>query len=129
MNPITTALEKNKYTKVVSILFNARTNAHIMHLQTKSYAQHIALNEYYSGVLDLADKFAESAQGTQGILQGYILGDVVNTQPSAFIKSVMMELLKCRAYFDSKTEGHLIQLIDDMVELHTSTVYKLDNLK
>lgn len=39
-NLATTLLGKAKYTKVVSLLFNARTNAHIAHLQTKSYAAH-----------------------------------------------------------------------------------------
>ena len=48
--------EKHAY--VVSTLFNARTNAHIAHLQTKSYARHIALGDFYDGVLDIADKFA-----------------------------------------------------------------------
>jgi len=36
----TLSLNPNKYTKVVSLLFNLRTNVHIAHLQTKSYAAH-----------------------------------------------------------------------------------------
>lgn len=118
----------NKYTEVVSILFNARTNMHIAHLQTKLYSAHKALDEYYNGVLDLADSFAESSQGTQGILTGYSLGTLA-LDPIPFIESTMGKLLDLRSQFDLKTEGHLIQLIDDMVELHTTTLYKLKNLK
>lgn len=119
----------NKYAQVVSILFNARTNAHILHLQSKSFSQHKALDEYYSALPDLADSFAESAQGTQGILTGYSLGELYQGDPISFVQSTLDSLLKLRAQFDVKTEGHLIQLIDDMVELHTSTLYKLKNLK
>ena len=62
MTNITNLLGKAKYTKLVSLLFNARTNAHIAHLQTKSYAAHNALYDLYSGILDIADKIAESSQ-------------------------------------------------------------------
>ena len=56
----TLSLNQNKYTKVVSLLFNARTNAHIAHLQTRSFAQHKALDEFYNGILDIADRFCRS---------------------------------------------------------------------
>lgn len=128
-NPLTIALSKNKYTSVVSLLFNARTNAHIAHLQTKSYATHKALNEFYDAVVDIADSFAESAQGTQGILQGYTLGNLHTGDITILLHANHAELLKLRGQFDAKTEGHLIQIIDDAVELYTSTIYKLKFLK
>lgn len=71
----TLSLNQNKYTKVVSLLFNARTNAHIAHLQTRSFAQHKALDESYKGLLDIADSFAEASQ-LNGILTGYTLGNL-----------------------------------------------------
>lgn len=119
-------LNKNKYVAVISLLFNARTNAHIAHLQTKSYAAHKALDDFYTEVVDLADRFAESAQGTQGILTGYTLGNLNTGDIVDFIKSQMTELLTLRSQF---TEGHLVQIIDDCVELYSSTIYKLTNLK
>ena len=33
--------------------FHARTNAHILHLQTRSYATHVALNEFYDEIVTL----------------------------------------------------------------------------
>lgn len=32
--------------------FHARTNAHVLHLTTRSFAAHKALNEFYDGVVD-----------------------------------------------------------------------------
>lgn len=121
-----TLLGKAKYTKVVSLLFNARTNAHIAHLQTKSYAQHVALNSLYDGLLDIADKFAESAQGTQGILNGYTLGTLWSGDVITNIENLHNELSGMKKEF---TEGHLLQIFDDATELTSTTLYKLKNLK
>lgn len=126
MTNLTTLLGKAKYTKLVSLLFNARTNAHIAHLQTKSYAQHIALNDLYEGILDIADKFAESAQGTQGILNGYTLGTLWSGDVIASVENLHNEITNMKKEF---TEGHLLQLIDDLTELTATTLYKLKNLK
>jgi len=126
MTNITNLLGKAKYTKLVSLLFNARTNAHIAHLQTKSYAQHIALNELYEGILDIADSFAESAQGTQGILNGYTLGTLWSGDVISNVESLHNEISGMKKEF---TEGHLLQLIDDATELTATVLYKLKNLR
>lgn len=116
----------SKYAQVVSLLFNARTNAHIAHLQTTSYAAHKALDDFYTEVVDIADRFAESAQGTQGILTGYTIGTLNSGDIISFLKSQHQEILRLRSQF---TEGHLVQILDDAVELYTSTIYKLSFLK
>ena len=126
MTNITNLLGKAKYTKLVSLLFNARTNAHIAHLQTKSYAQHIALNELYEGILGIADSFAESAQGTQGILNGYTLGTLWSGDVISNVESLHNEISGMKKEF---TEGHLLQLIDDATELTATVLYKLKNLR
>mgnify|MGYP003435067517 FL=1 len=126
-NPIVKALGGNKYTQVVNLLFNARTNTHILHLQSRSYAQHVALNEFYSGILDIADSFAEASMGVTGsILTGFDLGKLNTQEPSAYLKSQLQELLSLRNQFK---EGDLVQLIDDASELFHSTIYKLTFLK
>lgn len=57
--------------KFLSTLFHSRTQAHILHLQTSSFAGHKALNAYYDGIVPLVDKYAESYQGKYGIVKGY----------------------------------------------------------
>lgn len=49
--------------KFVGVLFVSRNVAHQMHLKTDSYAQHKALEEFYTQIIDLADTFAEQFQG------------------------------------------------------------------
>ena len=54
--------------KAIGIMFMSRTLSHMSHLQTKSYAEHKALNKFYDEIVDLADDLAEAAQGQYGIL-------------------------------------------------------------
>ena len=52
----------------VGHLFLARDVTHSVHLNTRSYAKHVALNEFYDAIVDLADKFAEAYQGRHGLV-------------------------------------------------------------
>ncbi len=47
----------------VQTLLHAATNAHILHWQSKSYAEHVALGEFYSELPELVDQLAEAIMG------------------------------------------------------------------
>lgn len=49
--------------ETVAKLMQARTVAHVMHLDEDNYARHIALGEFYEGVGGLTDDIAETMQG------------------------------------------------------------------
>jgi len=57
------------FVDIVSGILHSRTQIHIYHLQTKSFAVHKALNDYYDGVVDLFDGLVESYQGKHGIFR------------------------------------------------------------
>lgn len=51
--------------------FNARTQAHVLHLAAKgagAFAEHTALGEFYEGIIGVVDTFAEAYQGMSGEL-------------------------------------------------------------
>ena len=113
----------------VSTLFASRTQAHIFHLQTPSFAQHSALGAYYDGIIDLVDPFIESYQGKYGIVRGY-------SSPATFREDddtikyfeglvKYVELSRERLPQDS----YLQNQVDTIVELIQSTLYKLKNLR
>ncbi|NBN88337.1 MAG: hypothetical protein EBV32_04525 [Proteobacteria bacterium] len=52
----------------VGHLFLARDVAHSVHLNTRSFAKHKALQEFYEGIVGLADDFAEAYQGRHGLI-------------------------------------------------------------
>lgn len=64
--------------------------------------------------------------GTQGILNGYTLGNLWTGEAIGNIETLHNELSGTKKEF---TEGHLLQLIDDATELTSTTLYKLKNLK
>ena len=57
--------------ELVARCFAARTATHFAHLITGSYAQHMALGEFYDAVAASADEFVECYQGVFGKLAGF----------------------------------------------------------
>jgi hypothetical protein len=49
------------FTEMISLILHSRTQIHILHLQTKSFAEHKVLNEYYDEIGDLVDGLVESS--------------------------------------------------------------------
>ena len=47
----------------VGMLFLGRDVAHSVHLNTRSFSKHMALNTFYNEVVELADGFTEAYQG------------------------------------------------------------------
>lgn len=111
----------------MSMLFELRNNAHIAHLQTNSFAAHKALNELYDGIVDAADAYAEAYQSQFGIITGYTCGTIMeNCDCVSYINQC---ITKTNAYRATVSEGYLQQLIDNILELLHTTIYKLKFLK
>ena len=47
----------------MGLLFLGRDVAHSVHLNTRSFSKHSALNTFYDSIIDHADAFAEAYQG------------------------------------------------------------------
>lgn len=107
-------------------LFHSRTNVHVMHLRTRSYAAHKALNEYYDGIVGLTDDLAESYQGRNGIQDYPELPYKQESDPVMALKSLRRYIDDNRLLMCSHTE--IQNKIDEIVELLNSTLYKLENL-
>ena len=118
------------FTQLVSKLLHSRNQVHIFHLQTKSYAEHIALNDYYDGVLGLFDGLIESYQGKHGIISNYKCDGFDNYKSG---EQVINYLKKLDGDIDtlrkSVKESYLQNQIDTIQELINSTLYKLRFLK
>lgn len=118
--------------KLILMLFHARTQAHVWHLQVtpKALAPHLALNEFYDDVVGITDRLAESYQGKYGIIQHEKVGLSVDNfrdvqQIITYLKIKVEYVEKCREGFK---DGYLQQIIDEIIELFYSKLYKLQNL-
>lgn len=114
-----------EFAQFISTLFASRTQAHILHLQTTSFAAHKALNDYYDEIIDLADGLVESFQGRYGIVRGY-------TSPSTFKEDDQstnyfealgryVETIRTKIPQDSYIQNE----VDTVVKLIEDTKYKL----
>jgi hypothetical protein len=107
-------------------LFLARDVTHSAHLNTRSYAKHVALNEFYDGIIDLADKFAEAYQGRHGLIGPIELQQATKTNSVLeFLQDSLKTLEDTRYDVCDKTDTPLQNIIDEIVELYLSTLYKL----
>ena len=115
----------------ISTLFASRTQAHVFHLQTNSFAAHKALNEYYDGIIDLADGIAESIQGKYGIITGYSNIDLLegNDCNEVIKYFTALEMYVERARQTMPQDSYIQNQVDEVVALIVSTIYKLKFLK
>ena len=107
-------------------LFLARDVAHSVHLNTRSFAKHSALNEFYDEIIELADKFAEAYQGRMGLIGPIALMSARKTGNIVEFLEYSLERVEDMRYkMVDKTDSALQNIIDEIVGLYLSTLYKL----
>ena len=110
----------------VGTLFLARDVAHSVHLNTRSFSKHSALNSFYDEIVDFADKFAEAYQGRHGLIGPISLMSAKKTTNIVeFLEDSLADIEKMRYEVCEKTDTALQNIIDEIVGLYLSTLYKL----
>ena len=110
----------------VGMLFLARDVTHSVHLNTRSYAKHVALQGFYEGIVGLADSFAEAYQGRHGLIGPITLMSAKKTSNvTEFLQDQLAEIDANRYKFCDKEETSIQNIIDEIVSLYESTLYKL----
>lgn len=114
--------------ELIARCFKTRNQTHLMHWKTKSYAEHQALGSFYDELIDLLDKLVEACQGSKGII-GHV---------DLSCKDESVDVIKCLtedANWISKNRskiGHSVpaleNILDEIVALYLTTIYKLKNL-
>lgn len=112
--------------KFIGMLFLARDVTHSAHLNTRSYAKHKALQKFYENIIDRADTFAEAYQGRHGLIGPIALASAKKTNNVIeFLEDQLADLEVMRYEVCSKDDSPLQNLIDGIIELYLSTLYKL----
>jgi DNA-binding ferritin-like protein len=114
--------------KTATILFHARQQAHFWHLDTKSFAEHKCLQEFYEGILELTDKLLEVYMGKGRRID---FGGVRMTF-HAYNKEKMVEYLKKLARYIvrkkkslKESDADLANIFDEILGLTNKTLYLL----
>ena len=129
---------------LVARCFAARTAAHIDHLTTESYAQHMALGDFYDAVASGADEFAECYMALHGKFTSadfprvnQTLGASINTLTDLRTWIVDNREEACEPPGDKDSENEredidcteLANLIDNILAVIDRGIYKLKFLK
>ena len=110
----------------IGLFFLARDVTHSVHLNTRSYAKHKALQKFYENIIDLADSFAEAYQGRYGLLGPISLMSAKKTSNVIeFLENQLAEIESVRYDVCDKDDAPLQNLIDGIIELYLTTLYKL----
>jgi len=120
------AQQTNSVADLVMCLLNSVTTTHIMHLQTPSYAEHMALGAFYEGIGDLVDNFVESYQGKYGILQNYPKTyELPADEPVSYLQALGAELAQTRRAPSFPQDSELQNELDNIANFINGTLYKL----
>jgi DUF1680 family protein len=110
----------------LGILFLARDVAHSVHLNTRSFSKHTALNIFYERIVGAADDFAEAYQGRHGLIGAITLQSAKKTNNiTEFLEDSLKQIEDCRYEVCDKSDSSLQQLIDNIIEIYLRTLYKL----
>jgi hypothetical protein len=111
--------------KLIDKMFASRNAAHIEHWKTKSYAQHMALGDFYESVISSIDDYVEAHQGTFGLV-GSVKGEEADV--TKLINDNLIWLNENRSEI-TKGVPALENLVDSLTDIHMKTLYKLENLR
>lgn len=115
-----------KASEFVGLLFLARDVAHSVHLNTRSFSKHTALNIFYERIVGAADDFAEAYQGRYGLMGPITLHSAKKTSNiTEFLQESLAEIEKSRYEVCDKSDSSLQQLIDNIIEIYLRTLNKL----
>lgn len=113
----------------IAQLMHSATVMHMAHLGTKSYAIHMALNAYYTGLPALVDTVAEYYQGRYGVLLDFT-GIEDKAYQSSWASDPVPHLQEIRSLVQStkqavQGDSAFNNEMDVITTLIASTIYKL----
>lgn len=114
--------------ELVERVFCTRNYAHRAHLGTRSYAEHMALGDFYEGVIDLIDNFIESYQGAFGLLKSEEEAEDQEEIGDEDILKTLQEDVRWISKNRSKVAREipaLENILDEIVGFYLRTIYKL----
>ncbi len=109
--------------RFVSLLFKAKEDAHITHIEQRSraLAPHEALSIFYTGLDEKLDTLAETVMGIHGQLTLSFSASAISN-PLSYMENLYTQVTKER---DGYPEGWIQNQLDEILQLIAHTIYRL----
>lgn len=112
--------------QMVAMVLLGRDMAHRAHWKTTSYSEHKALQEFYEAVLERLDKFVEQYQGRyQELLDVPLADNEFEGEIADVLDQQMSWIEDNREKVCPRSESALHNVIDEMIGVYQTTLYKL----
>lgn len=108
--------------------FAVRTSAHLLHLISNNYGQHVALGDFYASLTNLTDKYAEVYMGLEGQVKSWPTPASVERKDPVTLVEDYLELVQAEAAEDHDSEA-LANILAELEALAAQALYKLRFLK
>jgi hypothetical protein len=104
----------------------------LLHWQTKSYAEHKALDDLFNGIVNLQDELVEVIMGKYG--RPTLEGDMSTLSLYNYADCECMEAIKkikdcysegCKGYFSAEEDPEILNILDEVIALLDKTMYLL----
>lgn len=104
----------------------------LFHWQTKSYAEHKALDKAFGNLIDLTDDLMESTMGKYGrpVLGKESTMMLENYSDSGYVTESLQSMRKCycdelRPMLSPEKDSELLNLVDEIIAMFDKTMYLL----
>lgn len=117
-------------TELLSLLFQARNIAHVLHWKSNSLSMHMALGELYESIISFADDLAEMYMGRHGTdfkVEANASSNLDDSDPVSFIRQLDDKLTDLHDTFAK--EEFLVNKFEELQAMISQTKYKIDNLR
>lgn len=118
-------------TELISKVFTTSRQAHLAHWKTSSYAKHMALGDFYDGVLEPLDDLVEDYQAAFGKVDEVCVKEFCTPSSDDDILSTLKEDIKWINKSRDKICKNITALeniLDGISDIYLKTIYKLENL-
>lgn len=120
-------MDKIQLFKEAAIFMPAR--AHMWHLNTTTYAHHMALNDYYQELPELVDAFIEGASVYHGVMAPTGTQYVFDAGETAIDGMTQFLFIMTQVHGELQKYPGLQNTLEAMMSLTESALYKLRNLR
>lgn len=119
-------MKASSVNEFLGTLLQSVTDAHTMHLATKKFSTHKALNDYYDDAPDVVDELIEAMQGIDGEIELKSL-TIPTDDPIKYFEELRELAVSGKSEFIDDDE--IASDCDNVISLIDQTLYKLKELR